>query len=122
MSSPPTSERPPVYQPYRPPSSSPFSHQQYAAQQAAYNAQLAQLQAAQAAAAQQQGSTKSIAMKRAKMMAMGFMMGAVVGSTVVGLHSLMNRIPLQQALKSASGTGAAFGTIFAVGTFIRPVQ
>ena len=54
------------------------------------------------------------------MMAMGFMMGALVGSTVVGLHSAMNRIPMQQAIKSATGTGAAFGTIFAVGTLIRP--
>ena len=110
-----------MYQPYRPPST-PFSAQHYAAQQHAYNAQLAQLQSAQLAAQAQQSSAKVIAWKRAKMMALGFMMGAVVGSTVVGLHSAMNRIPLQQAIKSATGTGAAFGTIFAVGTFIRPVS
>ena len=122
MSSPPAPERPPVYQPYRPPATSPFASQHYAAQQHQYAAQLQQLHQQQLAAAAQQNSTKAIAWKRAKMMAMGFMMGAMVGSTVVGLHSIMNRIPWQQAVKSASGTGAAFGTIFAVGTFIRPVS
>jgi len=71
---------------------------------------------------QQQNSTSSLALKRAKMCAMGFFMGAVVGSTVVGIHAMMNRLPLAVAVKHAASTGGAFGTIFAVGTFIRPVS
>ena len=109
-----------MYQPYRPPTSSGLSASHYAAQQQQYNAQLHAMQQQQLHA-QQQGSTSTMVQKRMKMMAMGFVMGAMVGSTVVGLHSAMNRIPFQQAIKSASGTGAAFGTIFAVGTLIRPV-
>ena len=63
-----------------------------------------------------------MAMKRLKVAAMAFGMGALVGGTVVGLHSALNRIPAQQALRAAAGTGSAFGVIFAVGSFIRPVQ
>lgn len=92
-------------------------------QQQQYLTQLHALQLQQQQQQQQSAaSNSSVAMKRAKMAALGFMMGALVGSTVVGLHALLHRSPLQQAIKNAAGTGGAFGTIFAVGTFLRPTS
>lgn len=98
---------PPQYQPYQPP------QHQYAHQLQPMQLQRHQMHA--------QPAEESVVMKRVKMCAMGFAMGAIVGSTVVGLHSIMNRLPRSVAIKNAASTGMAFGTIFAVGTFIRPV-
>ena len=112
-----------MYQPYRP-TPSPLLAQQHQQQQQ-YMAQLHALQQQQLALQSQQhaaaSSTSAMAWKRAKMAALGFAMGAVVGSTVVGLHATLNRIPVQLAVKSMASTGGAFGTIFAVGTLLRPV-
>lgn len=119
MSSPPPSEPQVVYQPYRPPAQPQYRALTIAQQQQLQQQQL-QHQLQLQAAASAQPSTADLAKRKAKMAAFGFMMGAVVGSSVVGLHAMMNRIPLQQALKTMSGSGAAFGTIFAVGTLFRP--
>lgn len=53
-------------------------------------------------------------------MGMGFGMGMFVGSTVVTLHCLMNRVPLRGMGKQIFSSGAAFGCIFAFGSLVRP--
>ncbi len=53
-------------------------------------------------------------------MALGFAMGSVVGSSVIFMHCLLSKIPInKQSLKNMAGGGAAFGTIFAVGSLMR---
>ena len=128
MSSLPAPEPTPVYQPYRPtPSSSTLTLQQ---RQALYTQQLQQQQLQQQQLALQHAqhpnagaitasTTSALAKKKLKTAALAFGMGALVGGTVIGLHSVLNRIPVQQALRSAAGTGSAFGVIFAVGSVIR---
>jgi hypothetical protein len=52
-----------------------------------------------------------------------YIVGMFVGSSVVMLHFAMNnraQMFSRQALKIAGQSGAAFGTIFAVGTLFRP--
>lgn len=81
---------------------------------------LQQLQEAQQKYGSNPNSWRSTLKASGTQMAMGYAMGQCVGSSVVALHYILNRVSLRNGgIKNIVGGGVAFGTIFAVGSLVR---
>jgi hypothetical protein len=66
---------------------------------------------------QESNSTKFKRLLKSSFLAFG--MGTFIGSSVVVLHTVMQGLPRAGLAKRALGSGVVFGSIFAVGPFIR---